>query len=217
MPNLSDNHINWIRNNIRNRGITSIDLEYEMVDHIASATEEQMSKGLSFRDAFKNVMFSFGPYGMEKLQEKKTKELHSRGYKLLWKNVLLFFRWPKILLTASVFFSSYVLLRFLNPDQQFISASLQSLGMICLLIGIGFFWYSFRLKYEELRQIYFSFYIGCLYPLCAITINFVDDLNMSNMWIVSGFLTGFLICNLAYFQVMKQIQLEIHSRYPQHA
>ena len=132
---LNEKEIEWIRKNIRNRGIETIDLEYEMLDHISLAMEEKLITGDSFRDAYKTVMAGFGPFGMKKLQEKKYGELRKKGYLLFFKNLITYFHPPKIALTLLIAAILLLLYKYLNND----SIVYYSSGAISFLIPMFYF------------------------------------------------------------------------------
>lgn len=91
-----------IRKNIRNRGVNTLDLEIELADHILLAVEEKMKTGLSFYNSYKDVMLSFGPNGLEKLQNEKYNLLVKKGRKLVYKQFIEFITIPKIFLTLMI-------------------------------------------------------------------------------------------------------------------
>ncbi len=110
MAMLNVKQIQWIRTNIRNRGIETIDLEYEIVDHVSSAVEEKLAEGVSFIDAYKSVVNAFGPFGFKKLQSQKYAKLRKKGRRMIFQNMKSYFKFPKIalpFLIASILYSLY--------------------------------------------------------------------------------------------------------------
>jgi len=77
------------------------DLQVELVDHLASSIEEQWQENseLPFEDALWNSFRKFGIHGFSKIKEQKQKELRKKYNRLLWKYLLEFFSWPKIVMT----------------------------------------------------------------------------------------------------------------------
>ncbi|MCF8370964.1 MAG: hypothetical protein K9H64_05030 [Bacteroidales bacterium] len=107
---LTKEQTDWIRTNIRNRGIETIDLEHEMVDHISSAVEEKLDEGVAFRDAYKSVVNEFGPFGLKKLQYSKNIKLRKKGRRMIFRNMKAYLKPPKIALTlliAAILFTLY--------------------------------------------------------------------------------------------------------------
>lgn len=79
------------------------DLQVEMVDHLASAIEEQweMNPEFSFQEGLNNSFRKFGITGFSKIKQQKQKELARKYNRLLWKYFAEFFRWPKMLMTLA--------------------------------------------------------------------------------------------------------------------
>ncbi|MCF8370963.1 MAG: hypothetical protein K9H64_05025 [Bacteroidales bacterium] len=113
---LTKEQIDWIRTNIRNRGIETIDLEHEMVDHISTAVEEKLVEGIPLRDAYKSVVNSFGPFGLQKLQDLKYAKLRKKGRRMIVRNLRVYLNPPKIALTLMLTVVIYALYSF-NIDR----------------------------------------------------------------------------------------------------
>lgn len=79
------------------------DLQVELVDHLASSIEDQWATNpeFSFDDALRNSFRKFGIHGFSKIKEQKKKELQRKYSILLWKYLLEFYRWPKMLMTLA--------------------------------------------------------------------------------------------------------------------
>jgi len=60
---LTDQHISYMINDVNYRGIVADGIEDELLDHICSAVEEEMSKGKKFIDAYHKVVKAFGHTG----------------------------------------------------------------------------------------------------------------------------------------------------------
>jgi len=77
------------------------DLQAELVDHLASSMEEQWQKNpeLLFDKALQKTFRKFGITGFSKIKEQKLKELGRKYNRLLWKYLLDYFRWPRIIVT----------------------------------------------------------------------------------------------------------------------
>jgi hypothetical protein len=79
------------------------DLQVELVDHLASRIEEEMTahKGLSFEKALGKVYNGFGIFGFANIVKEKELQLCRSSRKLWWQAFREFFGWPKILLLAA--------------------------------------------------------------------------------------------------------------------
>jgi len=121
---LTKEQIKSIRINIRNRGVETIDLEIEMLDHISSGVEEKMKQGASFRNAYKAVMLEFGPHGMSQLQSMKYDTLCKKGLKLLLKKYLELLTPPKIFASLCISFLLYTIFYYFPSNTLFKSVSI---------------------------------------------------------------------------------------------
>jgi putative ABC transport system permease protein len=57
---LTNDHINYIIKDLNYRGIVAEGIQDELIDHICSATEAEMEKGVRFLDAYHKILKSFG-------------------------------------------------------------------------------------------------------------------------------------------------------------
>jgi hypothetical protein len=92
------------------------DLQIELVDHLASAIEEQWEKNpdLAFEKALRSSFGKFGITGFSKIKEQKRKELARKYNHLLWKYFVEFYRWPKMLLTLALTMVLFTILKAVN-------------------------------------------------------------------------------------------------------
>ena len=110
MKTITEEQIEQIRKTIKMRGINTIDLEYEMVDHISTAVEEKMNEGYEFQSAFDEVLASFGHCGFSKLQKEREKKLRKEGRKKMNKHFISFFKLPQLMVTIILTISIYFIL-----------------------------------------------------------------------------------------------------------
>lgn len=89
------------------------DVQTELVDHLANGIESLMNanKQLKFEDALQMEFAKFGIMGFSEIVEQKTKALDKRYRKMVWKQVLEFFKLPKIILTALLIYMLYLLIQ----------------------------------------------------------------------------------------------------------
>ena len=104
--------------------INACDLQIEIVDHLASAIEDQWRNNpeLSFGWALKNALEKFGKSGLKQLEHKIRRQLHRNFNLILWKYFLQYFRWPKLIITVALFFSVFTLLRITTNNHWVIMA-----------------------------------------------------------------------------------------------
>jgi len=71
---LNEQQIEQVRQYIRRRGFEQQEVQYEIVDHVASAVEAEMSedKDISIEEAIYNVHCSFGLFGFENIERAVT-------------------------------------------------------------------------------------------------------------------------------------------------
>jgi putative ABC transport system permease protein len=69
---LSHDHIAYIIKDLNYRGIIADEIQEELIDHVCSATEQEMEKGARFIDAYHYVLSSFGHTGGLRETQKQT-------------------------------------------------------------------------------------------------------------------------------------------------
>src|SRR6185437_7822663 len=72
---LSDLHIEIIKDDIKKRGISSDALGEDLLDHICLLVEDELNETVEFKTAYLNVVSKFGSFKF--LQEETTKEITS--------------------------------------------------------------------------------------------------------------------------------------------
>lgn len=208
---LTKRQIESIRTNICNRGIETIDLEIEMLDHISSAVEEKMTKGKSFRDSYKSVMLDFGPYGMHRLQQKKYKSLLKDGIKRIGRKYLELLTPPQIIASLSISLIIYITFYYFTSDMLFESASFGSI--IIYLFSILYIKVkTFKNKYSQIQSYdniltlsYFFFYV----PLTNVLINTPEFNTLGKTFMI-------MIPNLyfySYLSVISKLYKELEENY----
>ncbi|SMG10125.1 hypothetical protein SAMN05661096_00292 [Marivirga sericea] len=91
---LSSEQIAQIKSWISKRGFTHTDVQYEIIDHVASAIEDKMEEKpkISLEGAFNEVHRSFGVYGFAEVEEAITSRLNKELWRSYWaaaKEILL--------------------------------------------------------------------------------------------------------------------------------
>ncbi len=161
------------------------DLQVELVDHLASAIEEQWQQNpeLPFKKALWNTFAKFGITGFNKIKEQKQKELRRKYTKLHLQFFYSFFRWPQIALT---FACTYLLFELIDITER-----IQITYFIYFAIAIGsiayFYFYHFpkKIKFEVkdktkfllleiLKQRYQYFAFLAFLPLNVLNVIFLD-------------------------------------------
>ena len=211
MKALTKEQIEAIRKNICNRGIDTIDLEYEMVDHIATAVEEKMEEGKTFYDAYKAVMVTFGPYGMEKLQKERNKKLEREGWKLAFQYLRTYFRLPKITLTIAIVLGLYSLYT-LSSNAVFI---FETLYIISMFVSFAFVIYdSWKMRHKKFSQLLI---VGRLYYITSVLpLNFYGLFSNHLVYSMIGsvaFLSIHILIQLISFEMKRGIMNDLTEHY----
>jgi len=86
---LTKDQIEQIKKFIHSRGFTHIEVEMEILDHVASAVEEKLAKEPSkpIEKAIKEVHASFGPLGFSTFEDSFHKSFRQH-YRIIQKNVI---------------------------------------------------------------------------------------------------------------------------------
>lgn len=136
---LSKDQIEQLKKLISYKGYTEIDVQYEILDHVACRVEELIEENpkLSLPDAFRKVHASFGIFGFAGLEEsyKGMIEKRLRGY--YWtalKDLFLSFRVIFPIGLLYLFFQSSILLQ--DSRSWFL--------MLIIFLLFSFFWVVFR-------------------------------------------------------------------------
>src|SRR5690242_9687721 len=75
MSLLTQDHISFIIRDLNRRGVLLEGFQEEVIDHVCSAVEEEMEKGRNFKEAYDDVITSFGDIdGLHKTQAQVVRE-----------------------------------------------------------------------------------------------------------------------------------------------
>ncbi len=86
MISLTEEHINYIINDIHFRGVVHEELGEELVDHICALVEEKMSEGSRFIEAYDSVIKEFGQEKHLQQLQRQTIEYSNNNTKIMVKN-----------------------------------------------------------------------------------------------------------------------------------
>jgi len=88
MSALNDQHIAHIIKDLNQRGIVADEVREELIDHVCSAVEQEMIRGLRFLDAYHKVLRSFGHNTGLRQTQKEILKIDNKTTKLMVKNYL---------------------------------------------------------------------------------------------------------------------------------
>ncbi|HZG25334.1 MAG TPA: hypothetical protein VEZ17_12170 [Chitinophagaceae bacterium] len=126
MVTLTNKEIEFVKADLRTRGITMPALVNDVLDHLLCGTEAYMTKGYSFSEAYSLASFDLtGEEGVGKIQQETSKGLNE--WKNLSRNLGLYLLLILALIGASVIFTHGV-----NP----------AVILTCISLGIFFIYHS---------------------------------------------------------------------------
>jgi hypothetical protein len=90
---------------VRSKYVRYRDVQYEIVDHLASAIEHEQSQNpdLSFDAALRRVYGRFPITGFSQMVEEKENALTAYWRSRIWKSMLSYFTWPRLMMTLTLF------------------------------------------------------------------------------------------------------------------
>lgn len=128
---LNNEQIEQLKKLISYKGYPEIDVQYEILDHVACKVEDLMSENpkLNVPDAFQKVHASFGIFGFSTLEESYKKMIEKRLWGYYWNELKQLFTSYRIIFPLGllfIFFQSSALLQ-------------DSKAWILMMIGFLFF------------------------------------------------------------------------------
>jgi putative ABC transport system permease protein len=85
---LTDDHISYIIKDLNYRGIVAEGIQEELIDHVCSATEAEMEKGIRFIDAYHSALKSFGRTSGLLITQQETIKVENQKVKIMLRNYL---------------------------------------------------------------------------------------------------------------------------------
>lgn len=179
---LSAEQLTQIKSWISKRGFTHTDVQYEILDHVASAIEDKMEENpkLSLEKAFEEVHKSFGVFGFQTFEESIASKLSKELWRSYWIAIKQILKSEKILIPI------VIILSLISFGQQFPQYFHEFHEIIFLTSIIGCIVYYFVL-YRKNRHIknYLSFRMAIgiipslLYLMGNLSINFLKHTNFN--------------------------------------
>lgn len=135
---LSKEQINKIKIYLQEIGFKYLDVQMEILDHVATAVEEKMTENsiLSFQDAVNQTRDSFGPNGFMVIEKSIVKGLTKKYNKLFFNNILTLFGFKYIGLVLLCGYSVYQLQAILVNQDNFFTVVLVILLILIVVLGI---------------------------------------------------------------------------------
>ncbi|WP_296618933.1 hypothetical protein [Marivirga sp.] len=179
---LSAEQIAQIKSWISKRGFTHTDVQYEIIDHVASAIEEKMKNKpeLSLEEAFSEVHKSFGVFGFQTFEESIANRLNKelwRSYGIAIKQII---KSEKILIPILLILS---LILFRQKFIQYFQEFHQNVFLTSLVGSIVYYFVLYRRKKHIKNYLSFRMAIGIipslLYVIGNLSINFLRHTNLN--------------------------------------
>jgi len=136
---------------IQKKGVKPLDVQIELVDHLASDIEDILSQNeaISFRTALEQSSTKFGRWGFDYFLQRAEASVYKRQSRLIWQAFSSFFRWPKALFTVIL-----TLILWWGISKGGLLAHIRWVVVGVLVLGLLYIFFSFwrrrQLKYQLL-------------------------------------------------------------------
>ena len=133
---LTESHIQELYKFTRKHYVEHYDVQSELVDHLANDIENIWIEKpkLTFEQARETSFKKFGIFGFMDVVEAKQKQLRKKYNSILFKFMKEWFSVPKIIISASVFISFYMLMS-LNIDTNYLSVLILGLALVDVVLA----------------------------------------------------------------------------------
>ena len=139
---LTKQQIEKLRIHLEESGFKYIDVQMEILDHVATAVEERMTEnpGLTFQDAVNQTQASFGPKGFSQIEISIIGGMTRRYRKLFFNEFISLLNYKYIALVLFFCFLVYKIQQFFgNPDKilTFVILSMMMAFVASLTSGLN--------------------------------------------------------------------------------
>ena len=151
---LTKPQIEQLKKLISKKGYPEIDVQYEILDHVACKVETMLGENpkLNIEEAFQKVHASFGIFGFSELEESYKKVIETRMIKYFQKElistVLSLKVFIPLLLTFCYFQSAYVLEKYFS----FGEGGELLIGLVFLVFVMVWWYYSFGRGFKKYKN-----------------------------------------------------------------
>lgn len=219
---LTPQQIDYIRGFISKRGFTALDLQMEIIDHVACRVEDILTENpaVSFEEAVTRTHREFGVFGFSSLEEAMLKSLTRKYRNEFARELKQWFSFPTVLLVGG--FSVLLYQLFLVVSTNWL---IGIVGFIYLALAVGALVRHFKLQ-RRYRKMMIMQVASSFVFLPTILLQFgggLSELPQSTgpLWLQAGLFTGivllFAFLFAAFFRVtrfaIRQCQA-LEQRYP---
>lgn len=222
---LSENQIQWIFTSVQNKGVNYIDVQHEIVDHLASDIElsKEMYPALYFQEHLDRAFNEFEP-DFKKLVRTKEKAMNRYWQKRTFGYIKSYFTFPKIILTLLIFLTCSIGTIIIGKS-ILISFIITAIILIC---GT-FLHYYLRLGFTEIEHKYLvlKMYMANTISLATFALFILNFLGMFDsgeaklidqhwyIYTVSISLTiGIIWCHACLTVFPKMLKKDLTEKYP---
>ncbi|QIL40876.1 hypothetical protein G7074_17380 [Pedobacter sp. HDW13] len=133
--NLTKEQLEELRRFIRQKGISYIDVQMEILDHVASSVEEKMTNkpDLDFENALKRTYKGFGVLGFNVIVNGIVNAIQKRYNRFFWKSFTSFFGFRYISIVCFSVLALYKMLAFIGKDEFY---KFTIIGLLVITAGV---------------------------------------------------------------------------------
>lgn len=145
---LNEKQLAEIKFFISKKGVRYLDVQMEIIDHVASCVEEKMNENsdLSFETALKETHASFGIFGFGGVEDGITNGLSKKYNRIFWRQFLALFGVKYVGVFLLLGFLLYKIQIFVNDYNNLMSIVIPSLISIVGLVIV------FRLNFKKYKN-----------------------------------------------------------------
>lgn len=219
---LTKDQINSLYQYVANNDVKYFDVQVELVDHIATATEERLNNypKRTVDETLREVVASFEKYGFKKIVREKEKQVRRQYRRYEWESFKSFFSWPKIIVTALL---TWVLFEFLRgTNKETLTTINESILLPTVFIGFFYCIFTFYRKVRMERELSFTNYYasgGIAYVNTCFGIRLIVKYTMleegSYPFLAAVLLTLFFLLIVASIQAREKLYTYSKQLYPQ--
>lgn len=149
---LSPSQITTLKILISHKGYPEIDLQYEILDHVACKVEELLEEkpNMDLDDAFRKVHSEFGIFGFSDLAESYTKSIEKRYSRFFWEEFKMLFTSNRLFYPAAMAYILYWLSIYIKPFGY--ELSLPIWGILFFFVGLVYILISYHRIDKSLKN-----------------------------------------------------------------
>ncbi len=128
---LSQEQLTAIRQFISKRGFTAIDLQLEIIDHVACRVEDKLRENpaLCFEQALQQTHAEFGVHGFSVVEESMIASLNRKYLNQVGQAFMTWITFPRVIITGGIAMLLYHLFFIIPPANIIISAAVGYMGI----------------------------------------------------------------------------------------